>query len=428
MLIRHAVLVASVLAFSETAHAQTARGFALDRFQPAERGSEWFALDSLDLARHQIMPEAGITTAYGYRPLATYEADDSLRAAVVQDQVTLHAGGSVNLWRRARFGVNVPLSLAASGTSSTVGNTGYASASSGQALGDIRLAADARLFGETKEPATMALGARLHLPTGSTGSYAGDGQVRFEPRASFAGSARMLAYAAHLGFLVRGRDETVQGSPLGHEVTFSAGGGVRLLDNHVLVGPELYGSSGVEAFGTSRATPLEALLGVHATFARAWRAGAGLGAGLTRGYGTPIMRGLLSIEWAPEDRTEPVAPPPSAPPPILDRDKDGVADDVDACPDVRGIPHPEDPLTSGCASDRDKDFVADEVDACPDTRGARSNDPTKNGCPVEMKPGDKDGDNIPDTDDACEEEPGLPSDDPSTNGCAPVNDPKGGAK
>lgn len=27
----------------------TADGFALDRFNPSDRGSEWFALDSLDL-------------------------------------------------------------------------------------------------------------------------------------------------------------------------------------------------------------------------------------------------------------------------------------------------------------------------------------------------------------------------------------------
>jgi outer membrane protein OmpA-like peptidoglycan-associated protein len=108
-----------------------------------------------------------------------------------------------------------------------------------------------------------------------------------------------------------------------------------------------------------------------------------------------------------------------------DRDKDGVPDDEDACPKVKGTA-----AANGCP-DADGDGVKDDDDACPNeagtlaTRGcpdsdgdgivnAQDNCPTQagttqfNGCP------DSDGDGIMDKDDACPSEKGLAS----LKGCA----------
>ena len=41
----------------------------------------------------------------------------------------------------------------------------------------------------------------------------------------------------------------------------------------------------------------------------------------------------------------------------------------------------DDPKTSGCPSDRDKDGIVDTEDACPDAPGPRNADPKKSGCP-----------------------------------------------
>ena len=84
---------------------------------------------------------------------------------------------------------------------------------------------------------------------------------------------------------------------------------------------------------------------------------------------------------------------------MLDRDGDGIADDVDACPDEAS------PTRDGCplADDRDNDGVADAEDACPDEAGW----PDHDGCPT---PGDSDGDGVLDEEDACPEERGLPDD------------------
>jgi len=107
-----------------------------------------------------------------------------------------------------------------------------------------------------------------------------------------------------------------------------------------------------------------------------------------------------------------------------DRDNDGVSDEFDECPDVRGpwATHgcpdsdgdgitddvdlcpfdPGPPETGGCP-DCDKDGLPDHSDACPCEAGP----PEYNGCP------DTDGDGILDADDECPNEPGPAA----TKGC-----------
>ena len=82
---------------------------------------------------------------------------------------------------------------------------------------------------------------------------------------------------------------------------------------------------------------------------------------------------------------------------VKDRDKDGVPDKDDACPDEPGKKE-----LQGCP-DRDGDGVADKDDLCPDEAGK----PELKGCP------DRDGDGIADKDDACPDEAGLAE----FNGC-----------
>ena len=105
------------------------------------------------------------------------------------------------------------------------------------------------------------------------------------------------------------------------------------------------------------------------------------------------------------------------PPP--DRDRDGILDADDACPDVPGV-RTDDPKTNGCPPDRDRDGIIDAEDACPDVPGVRTDDPKTNGCPS-----DRDHDGIFDTEDACPDVPGVRTGDPKTNGCPPDRDNDG---
>ncbi len=110
--------------------------------------------------------------------------------------------------------------------------------------------------------------------------------------------------------------------------------------------------------------------------------------------------------------------------PIADRDKDGVADLEDACPDVFGVAD-ADPKKNGCPlppKDTDGDGIIDDKDACPTVPGVANADPKKNGCPP---PSDTDGDGIIDDLDACPTVAGIADPDPKKNGCPPPSDTDG---
>lgn len=86
---------------------------------------------------------------------------------------------------------------------------------------------------------------------------------------------------------------------------------------------------------------------------------------------------------------------------VEDRDKDGVSDALDQCPDTPGVA-----AFNGCP-DTDNDGLADKDDDCPTVPGLRP----FNGCP------DTDRDGIQDSKDDCPTEAGPAS----NNGC-PLND------
>ena len=76
---------------------------------------------------------------------------------------------------------------------------------------------------------------------------------------------------------------------------------------------------------------------------------------------------------------------------VKDRDKDGIPDEFDMCPDKKGMP-----TAKGCP-DKDADGVNDLNDQCVDIAGLKE----LNGCP------DADGDGVADNMDDCPNEAGL---------------------
>ena len=417
-----AASAASALAVSATlrsAFAQTSspQGFAVNHFDPSERGSEWFALDSLDL-RGNFRPAIGIVGEQAYRPLILTDGNGNLIKSIVRDQSFLHLGGNVVIADRLRVAADVPVMTYADGHTAVVGDVTYRAPVHSSGIGDVRLGADLRVFGTYGGFFTGAIGAQLELPTGAQDSYAGDGSVRVLPHALVAGDIGIFTYAAKAGATIRGLDESYDNGQVGTELDLGGAVGLRLADRKLVVGPEVFARSVFTngAFFSKKASPVEGLLGAHYTIADAWRAGAGVSTGLTAGYGTPVFRGILSVEWTPGMKRD-EAPPPPPPPVVLaapaDRDQDGILDADDACPDVPGV-KTDDPKTNGCPPDRDHDGIPDGVDACPDVPGVASEDPKKNGCPVDP---DRDKDSIPNDSDACPDEPGKPNADPKKNGC-----------
>jgi OmpA-OmpF porin, OOP family len=401
---RAVAAVTAVLLFivqAPPAHAQEEKGFALGRFVPSERGSSWFALDSLDL-RGQTRPAIGLVGDWAHKPLVIRNADDSERAAVVEQQAIVHAGGSLVVGDRFRFALSLPMVTYQTGAAGQLNGTTLQSPGSA-VIGDLRTSADVRIFGNYGGPFTTAAGLEMYAPTGSPSGYIGDGAFRAIPRVLVAGSVGPFVYAGRVGVHLRGAGRYA-GSDIGTEFVMGAAAGVRP-HARVVVGPEVFGSTVLNGsrdqgpFRT-RNTPLEALLGAHVDITRDLHAGLGFGTGITRGFGSPQLRGLLSVEWAP--RAEPTAPAGNrdndavaskSNPEILaaaaDRDGDGVPDDLDQCVDVPGVAS-EDREKHGCPlpPDRDHDEIGDAADACPDAAGPSDPDPTKNGCPRAVLAGD----------------------------------------
>ena len=397
-------------------------GFSLNRFDPSERGSDWFSQESLDI-RGGARPAIGAIFDYAYKPLVIYDENDDEAAVIVKHQMFAHVGGSFVLWERLRLGLSLPLVIANDGNTGVLvaddGTTTFVDGEEGGGVGDLRAGLDLRVAGQYGGPAVFALGAQVHFPTGNKAAFTSDDQVRIMPRLMLAGDIGIFAYALKGNLHFRGQDD-FNDKPFGTELGFGAAAGLRVADKKLVIGPELFGTtvisdSGDGAFKRTE-TPFELIFGGHYR-AGDWKLGLGAGPGLTRGVGAPALRALASIEYFPEVKEK------EAPPPPADRDGDGIVDDEDACPDQAGVAS-DDPAKHGCPApgDRDGDGILDEQDACPDEAGEANDDPAKNGCPP---PKDSDSDGIPDEKDACPNEAGEPNDDPAKNGCPPPKDSDG---
>jgi outer membrane protein OmpA-like peptidoglycan-associated protein len=276
------------------------------------------------------------------------------------------------------------------------------------------------MFGRYGEVVTGAIGVEGIAPTGTRALYTGDGTARFLPKLQMAGRVGRVAWALRGGVLVRIADDPIAGQPRGDAAVFGGAIGYQTRDRKLTVGPEFYGSASL-SHASDANTPLEALLGLHYSFARDWRVGVGAGSGIGSGLGEPLFRAALSLEYfgrADEDSPPPPPPPKRTP---RDADGDGIPDSVDACPKAEGV-ETDDPSTNGCPPppDADRDRIPDAIDACPDEAGSPNADPDLNGCPP-----DADDDGVPDAVDACPLKAGVEQKDPTQNGCPPDSDRDG---
>lgn len=407
----------------------TTTGFALDRYRPAEAGSDWFALESLDL-RGEARLALALVGDVAYRPLVLDTPAGVELVPLVDGQFYYHAEAALNLWSRVRLALSIPLLVYSQGGRGQLEELGGVAdvpvaSADGSGLGDMRAALDLRLFGRYGGPFSLALGARVYAATGSEQQFASDGLARFEGRLMWAGQPGWFAYAAHVGALLHGERDDFAGEPFGTDLTFAASLGLRLAEGRLHVGPEVFGetviSDGGDGFLQRATTPVEAVLGAKLQLGPSVRLGAAAGRGFTHGIGAARFRFLASLDWFPA----PVAAPAGSgePVPLRDLDGDGVADELDACPDSPGPAHPLDLQHSGCPDpgDADGDGITDDVDACPAQRGLPSGDAATHGC----APSDRDHDGVVDTIDACPDTPGVQTADPLRSGCPADSDGDG---
>lgn len=380
-----------------TARAETpGGGIALDQLDPAPAGDAFFGVPSPSVGGH-LVPRAFLMFDYAARPLSLSTGGAS--RAIVSGQGFLHLNASFAVFDRLLVSALLPIAVVQSGESPTVDGIAFTSPTSAQ-VGDLRLGARVRVFGEDGTPFQASVGAQLHVPTGSAGGYTGDGAVRVAPQLAVGGRVSLLQWTASLGTMIRG-----SGNP--SMLTYGAGVSVSLLGDKLQVGPEVFAATplqqGYIEFSNNRSivwgggSNAELLIGARLRLFRSLVVGAAAGPGLSSAIGTPVFRAVGMIGWSPLASAGGAEEEQKR----GDSDDDGVLDGEDGCPYAFGVKS-ADPKQNGCPmADGDEDGVGDAEDACPEERGGEGGDPGRRGCPA-----DGDGDGVADVIDACPEQKG----------------------
>jgi outer membrane protein OmpA-like peptidoglycan-associated protein len=301
----------------------------------------------------------------------------------------------------------------------------------GAGVGDPRLGAMVRLYGQTDEsPFSVHLGAQVFIPLHTQDdpnpSTRSDEGVRFLSKLVLAGYSHHVRWAFNGGLLYRPLAQLGGPDPAavttGSELQLGASLYYTDKGRRFAIGPEAVMATLISPNYVFQqgATSLEVLLGLHYHLAKVVMLSLGGGVGILHQAGTPDGRFLFRIAYAPLSRPAPACAEPAKMEPPLDRDHDGVPDAEDRCPELAAGDHP-DPARPGCPlPDSDGDGVYDHEDLCPTIPAGAHPDPQRKGCPLS----DRDGDGVYDPEDLCPDTPAGPHPDPQRPGC-PMADSDG---
>lgn len=433
-------MIASALVLALPGIAAAEAEGRLDHLEPAPAGDP-FATVASPAVEGRLRLAGGVLLSYADRPLRLHtEGPGAAALDWVGHQGMLHALGSVELARRVKLDIDVPVMLAEGGESGAIGGS-TRTAPSGAHFGDVRVSGRVLVLRQAGALPAAALAFAGWAPTGDPSSFSGAVGPAFGPSLlvgagydhflwSAALAERFQARAAEnvvgsqtvLGLAVAGR---LAGFSLGPEVRIDLGngdgtvpiGGTSSVGAEVLgvarygAGPVAVSAGGGGALGSELGLPRFRLF-VALSAAHDFLSGPAVACPFApAGARRESSAATTAHSAAARPSGQALAPPPDSPRLVPDRDGDGVPDAEDACPSVVGEASPG-LAQRGCPPDRDGDGVADGDDRCPDEAGVRSVEPARDGCPP-----DTDGDGIVDAKDACPNERGAATSDPKTNGC-----------
>jgi outer membrane protein OmpA-like peptidoglycan-associated protein len=369
---------APAAAQSGAAQSGSVQSLASETFeaQAVESTSIW-STATTDVAPH-LSPTAALVVHYADDPVELRRKNsDASVARLVDNQLKADLGLGVGLYERVELGVVLPVVLHQSGEASAALPAPHATD-----FGELRAHGRARLVRHEG----FGLGAQLtaYLPTSSDAPY--------QSSSAASGLGSLIAdyqsdgvtpwhLAANLGWALRPAET---GTLLSSDDRLDAriGAEVAVMPNelHLLAG----------AFGR-----WEVLADTAAAFSGEYQGGArvfwgtsglastvGVGGGLGGGYGTPDLRIIASLSYAP---SRSIGDPDTI---VATGDRcSSSAEDVDGYQDADGCPDP----------DNDGDGVLDVDDACPNQPEDLDGFDDSDGCPDR----DNDGDGVLDFSDAC---------------------------
>jgi OmpA-OmpF porin, OOP family len=414
-------------------------------FQPAIGPRNFLTVDNTQVPEHKRLG-FGLSVNYQRHPYVVYTQGATPGTTNLIDyQWTSELQAALGLFGRYQVGISLPFTLYLAGD--RIDGMGMPAnirlTESG--IGDLRLEGKALLatLGEEEEY-TVAVVAGLSLPTGKSDDrpYLGDRSVTGRIKGIFAAELGPVRAAANLGLLFRGTTQSFK-TEIGHQLLYGAAAAYPV-ERRVDIIAEVFGRSGLDGFFNfySDVNPFEADIAARVTIGGMWQVTGGGGRGFGSGIGAPDLRLFLMGSFNPDFR---------------DRDKDGVFDIADKCPDQpedldghqdrdgcpdldndldqisdandKCVNEPEDvdqfQDDDGCPEgDNDQDGISDLNDACPNAAEDRAGKKPQDGCPATTE--DTDGDSVNDTIDKCVDEAEDKDNFQDEDGCPdPDNDADG---
>lgn len=313
------------------------------------------------------------------------ESEDQLatrRTDVVSSMFAGQVVGAYGLTRQIQLGVSLPLVFAINGEGVSPGTGGMAPGGlQATGLGDLRLQAKGRIYGTESIRAAWFGGVTLPTSFGAGGhDFLGDDlpSARGGIAAHFSGPSGFTLGGSASAIIRKPRK--IYAAEVGQQLAYGVGASFRAADSLDLI-VESFGRTGLTALDLD-ASPLEVGAGARLRVSKAISVLVGGGAGVVKGIGSPGLRMVASVGYAPD---------------LRDTDRDGLSNMDDACPLL-----PEDfdnfEDSDGCPdNDNDGDRREDAIDKCPNDKEDLDGFEDEDGCPDP----DNDGDGILDADDRC---------------------------
>ncbi len=413
--------MASQLLFTHTAIGKEllreGEGMDMHLFRPAVDTKGHFTTDGTDVLPHKSF-SLGMTLDFGFNHFIAVEmAEDAYAETKMDKAIRAIFFANIGLKNRFVLGVQIPMGITSGVGYNPTGDEDDENANEWStigAFGDLAIHAKAVLLRVNRYP--IGLGAVVQYQFGSgpsellmgepgnAGAISGKIVVDTAPaswyRLALNVGARYPFGVVKDNHLHDGFDEGSEELLFhyGPTVNFGLGQSFAIYPDVFDIVLEAYGNQLADHFGDSKYLSMEGALGFKLYVDGRSHLMAGAAAGIPIA-GTPEKYGFQNAQWR-------VFLGFAFEPSIDDRDRDGIPDDEDQCPD-----DPEDwddfNDSDGCPDlDNDQDGILDREDSCPNTPEDKDGDRDEDGCPEEEKvPEDSDGDGIPDEDDECPDDP-----------------------
>jgi outer membrane protein OmpA-like peptidoglycan-associated protein len=336
--------VSTALAATAVAAPAAAQSIDATVYKPAAPGSGGFAAEDAS-----VLPAGEVDVGVWLdvaRDLLVVRDPDSGEIVdggrLLASRTTMHVGATFGLPAGFQVAASLPIVTSQRGDAMVGGGE----------LGDLALTATWQAFGGARLGGAVALDAEVPL---GDGGFAHDAGPVAGARVVVGGRAGRVAWSLAAGRIWR--EPQMLGDLIVDDAWAATGGArVEVLDRRMWLVADAYAQ--LAAGGSGQGDPAEALAGARVRVAGPWVAQAGVGVGLTHGYGAPGLRGVALLAWAPDREPRPTLrqaaytpPPPPAAEPVPEpvepatRDHDAILDhDAVGCVDTGcAVPDPTPP-------------------------------------------------------------------------------------